>query len=117
MFDRRLLAADVLKLRRRRGMLSISLLLTLGGIALAFTVMAVQHAGNPAEYGPAGGLENYRNAISFVGAMALVVGAIVGGTAGTQDPNRACSVTWPRPAGRAPRCSPHARPRPWLWCC
>jgi ABC-type transport system involved in multi-copper enzyme maturation permease subunit len=85
MFDRRLIAADLLKLRRRRGMLSISLLLTLAGIALAFIVMAIQHAGNPAEYGPAGGLENYRNTISFVGAMALVVGAIVGGTAGTQD--------------------------------
>ena len=85
MFDLRLIAADVLKLRRRRGMLSISLLLTLGGIALAFIVMAIQHAGNPAEYGPAGGLENYQNMIAFVGAMALVVGAIIGGTAGTQD--------------------------------
>jgi hypothetical protein len=66
MFDRRLIAADLLKLRRRRGMLSISVLLTLGGIAVAF-------------------IENYQNAVSFVGAMALVVGAIVGGTAGTQD--------------------------------
>jgi ABC-type transport system involved in multi-copper enzyme maturation permease subunit len=85
MLDRRLISADVLKLRRRRGMLSISLLLTLGATALAFIVMAIQHAGNPAEFGPAGGLENYRNIISFAGAMALVVGAIVGGTAGTQD--------------------------------
>jgi hypothetical protein len=85
MLDRRLIAADVLKLRRRRGMLSISLLLTLGATALAFIVMAIQHAGNPAEFEPAGGLENYRNIISFAGAMALVVGAIVGGTAGTQD--------------------------------
>jgi ABC-type transport system involved in multi-copper enzyme maturation permease subunit len=85
MFDLRLIAADVLKLRRRRGMLSISLLLTLGGIVLAFIVMAIQHAGNPDEFGPAGGLINYQNMISFVGAMALVVGAIIGGTAGTQD--------------------------------
>jgi ABC-type transport system involved in multi-copper enzyme maturation permease subunit len=85
MFDRRLIAADVLKLRRRRGMLSITLLLTLGGMALAFIIMAIQHGGNPTQYGPAGGLENYYNTISFVGAMALIAGAIVGGTAGTQD--------------------------------
>jgi hypothetical protein len=83
--DLRLISADVLKLRRRRGMLSISLLLTLGGVAAAFVVMAIQHAGDPAGFGPAGGLEHYRNTIGFVGAMALVVGAIVGGTAGTQD--------------------------------
>jgi ABC-type transport system involved in multi-copper enzyme maturation permease subunit len=85
MFDRRLISAEVLKLRRRRGMLSITLLLTLGLIALGFIVMAIQHAGNPAEYGPAGGAENYLNDISFVGLMALIVGAIVGATAGTQD--------------------------------
>ena len=47
MVDLRLIAADVLKLRRRRGMLSITLMLTLGVMALAFTVMAVQHGGNP----------------------------------------------------------------------
>ena len=85
MFDLRLIAADVLKLRRRRGMLSISLLLTLGAMALVFIVMAIQHAGNPAEYGPAGGLDNYQEDIRIVALMALVVGAIVGATAGTQD--------------------------------
>ena len=85
MFDPRLIAADILKLRRRRGMLSITLFLTLGGIALVFIVMAVQHGMDPAKYGPAGGLENYREDMSFLGLMALVVGAIVGATAGTQD--------------------------------
>jgi ABC-type transport system involved in multi-copper enzyme maturation permease subunit len=85
MFDPRLVFADLLKLRRRRGMLSITLLLTLGAMALVFVVMAIQHAGDPAHFGPAGGVENYESTLSFVGAMALIVGAIVGGTAGTQD--------------------------------
>jgi ABC-type transport system involved in multi-copper enzyme maturation permease subunit len=85
MFDRRLIAADVLKLRRRRGMLSITALLTLGVTAVVFIVMVLQHAGNPAEFGPAGGLLNYRMSLGWIGAMALVVGAIIGGTAGTQD--------------------------------
>jgi ABC-type transport system involved in multi-copper enzyme maturation permease subunit len=83
--DLRLISADFLKLRRRRGMLSLTLLGTLGVVALVFTVLAIQHAANPAKYGPAGGLENYRGAIETVGLLALIAGVIVGGTAGTQD--------------------------------
>jgi hypothetical protein len=47
--------------------------------------MAIQHGGNPAHHGPAGGLVNYHNTMATVGAMAFIVGAIVGATAGTQD--------------------------------
>jgi ABC-2 type transport system permease protein len=85
MFDRRLVFAEVLKLRRRRGMLSIALLGTLGSMVIGFTVLVIQHAGNPAKYGAAGGLGNYQGAIDFLALMALVMGAIVGATAGTQD--------------------------------
>jgi hypothetical protein len=85
MFDPRLIAAEVLKLRRRRGMLSIALLGTLGSMVIGFTVLLIQHGSNPAKYGPAGGLGNYQGAIDFLALMALVVGAIIGATAGTQD--------------------------------
>ena len=85
MFDRRLVSAEVLKLRRRRGMLSIALLGTLGSMLIGFTVLVIQHAGDPAKYGPAGGLGNYQGAIDFLALMGLVMGAIVGATAGTQD--------------------------------
>jgi hypothetical protein len=85
MLDPRLIAAEVLKLRRRRGMLAISLVLTLGLMAVVLAVMAIQHGGNPARYGPAGGLANYRDDIGVVALMGLVVGAIIGATAGTQD--------------------------------
>jgi ABC-type transport system involved in multi-copper enzyme maturation permease subunit len=83
--DLRLISADVLKLRRRRGMLSLTLLGTLGVILLAFTITGIQHAANPAKYGAAGGLAAYRDAISVLGLLALIAGVIVGGTAGTQD--------------------------------
>jgi hypothetical protein len=83
--DLRLIPAEVLKLRRRRGMLAIAILLTLGLVAIVFAVTGVQHASNPAKYGPAGGGHNYRDALEVLATMALVVGAIVGGTAGTQD--------------------------------
>jgi ABC-type transport system involved in multi-copper enzyme maturation permease subunit len=80
-----LIASDVLKLRRRRGMLAISLLLTAGLMAVAFVVMAIQHGGNPARYGPAGGLANYREDIAVVALAALIIGTIIGATSGTQD--------------------------------
>jgi ABC-type transport system involved in multi-copper enzyme maturation permease subunit len=80
-----LVSSDVLKLRRRRGMLAISLLLTAGVMLVAFVVMAIQHGGNPLKYGPAGGLDNFREDIQVVTLMALIVGTIIGATAGTQD--------------------------------
>ena len=80
-----LISSDVLKLRRRRGMLALSLLLTAGLIAVAFVVMAIQHRGDPASYGPAGGLANYQEDIAVVSLMALIVGTIIGATSGSQD--------------------------------
>jgi ABC-type transport system involved in multi-copper enzyme maturation permease subunit len=80
-----LISSDVLKLRRRRGMLAISLLLTAGVMLVAFVVMAIQHGGDPLKYGPAGGLDNFREDIQVVTVMALIVGTIIGATAGTQD--------------------------------
>jgi ABC-type transport system involved in multi-copper enzyme maturation permease subunit len=85
MLDLRLIRAEVLKLRRRRGMLALVTALTLGVVALAFTVMTIQHGSNPAEYGPAGGLKSYRDALEVLVLLTIVAGAIVGSTAGAQD--------------------------------
>jgi ABC-2 type transport system permease protein len=85
MFDPRLIRAEVLKLRRRRGMLALVTAITLGVVALAFTVMTIQHADNPAKYGPAGGLGSYRDALEVLIVLTIVAGAIVGSTAGAQD--------------------------------
>ena len=85
MFDPRLIRAEALKLRRRRGMLALAALVTLGVVALAYTVMAVQHSSNPGKYGPAGGLSNYRDSIEVLLVLATVAGTIVGSTAGAQD--------------------------------
>jgi hypothetical protein len=85
MLDLRLISAEALKLRRRRGMLAICVLLTLGIVLLVYAVTGIQHAGDPAKYGPAGGEVNYLDGLTVLAMMALVVGVIVGGTAGTQD--------------------------------
>jgi ABC-type transport system involved in multi-copper enzyme maturation permease subunit len=85
MFDRRLIRADLLKLRRRRGMLALAAVLTVGIAILVFTIQALQHGGNPAKYAPAGGLKNYQAAIGFMLIMVSTVGVLVGSTAGAQD--------------------------------
>jgi ABC-type transport system involved in multi-copper enzyme maturation permease subunit len=85
MFDLRLIRAEVLKLRRRRGMLAIVAGITLGVVALAFGVSAIQHAGNPGKYGPAGGAASFKDAMNVVMLLTIVAGAIVGSTAGAQD--------------------------------
>jgi hypothetical protein len=83
--DIRLISAEALKLRRRRGMLSLALLGTLGSMLIGFSVLVIQHGSDPAKYGPAGGLANYQGAIDFLSVMCLIAGAIIGATAGTQD--------------------------------
>jgi len=81
----RLIQAEVLKLRRRRGMLAIACGLTLGLLALAYLVTAIQHAGNPAKYGPAGGAQGFQDSLEFLSVMGFVTAAIIGSTAGAQD--------------------------------
>ena len=85
MFDLRLIRADALKLRRRRGMLALCVVLTLGIVALVFAVTGIQHATNPSHYGAAGGLKNYQSAMFLLTMLMLVVGTIIGSTAGAQD--------------------------------
>jgi roadblock/LC7 domain-containing protein len=52
---------------------------------IGFTILVIQHSSNPGKYDPAGKLANYQGAIDFLAVMALVAGAVIGATAGTQD--------------------------------
>ena len=83
--DLRLIKSDVLKLRRRRGMLAVCAGLTLGILLLAFTVITIQHGGDPVKNDPAGGLAGFNDSLQIVSLMVFLVGAIVGATAGAQD--------------------------------
>jgi ABC-type transport system involved in multi-copper enzyme maturation permease subunit len=77
--------ADLLKLRRRRALMALSLLLSAGGIVAMFGLLAIRHASEPGSTGPAGGVDNFRNAVDFLGLLAVVVGAMLGATAGAAD--------------------------------
>jgi len=57
----RLVAAEILKLRRRRGLMIWSLLLALGPTIVAYVVLLALHAANPDKHGPAGTIDNLQN--------------------------------------------------------
>ncbi len=50
----RLVRAEFLKLRKRRGLVAAATVLTIAPIVVGFAVLAVLHAANPAKYEPAG---------------------------------------------------------------
>ena len=55
MFDSRLIRAEILKLRRRHGLMIWTAVLTFGAAGLCFAVGAVMHLVDPKGWSPAGG--------------------------------------------------------------
>jgi ABC-type transport system involved in multi-copper enzyme maturation permease subunit len=83
---RQMLAAEVLKLRRNRALVVLSLLLSVGLLVIFFGYNAIQHASNPAQYAPAGGLNQFTRAVRVLGLFFGSLAAILVGTeAGTAD--------------------------------
>ena len=50
----RLVSAEFLKLRKRRGLVISGLALTVLPMVVAYTILLIVHAANPAKHGPAG---------------------------------------------------------------
>jgi ABC-type transport system involved in multi-copper enzyme maturation permease subunit len=78
--------ADILKLRKKRGILIWALVLAIGPPLIFLTVAAIQHASDPGKYGPAGGLSNFSDGLRvialFFGPLAAL---LIGVEAGTGD--------------------------------
>jgi ABC-type transport system involved in multi-copper enzyme maturation permease subunit len=80
-----LIRTDVLKLRRRRGLMAIALLIGVGAVSIVFVVNAIRHGANPQTVGPAGGIRHFQDATDFLGLVAVVVAAMIGVTAGAGE--------------------------------
>jgi hypothetical protein len=80
-----LFAAELLKLRKRRGLVAATLALTVLPMIVAYIVLPILHATNPGHYGPAGGGQNFSDSINFLGALVIFAGTVVGATVGTGD--------------------------------
>jgi len=82
----RMVGADFLKLRKKRGTLIWALVLTILPLLIFFIVKAAQHSSSPAEHSPAGGTASYIDAIRilclFFGPLAAIM---IGTDAGAGD--------------------------------
>jgi ABC-type transport system involved in multi-copper enzyme maturation permease subunit len=83
----RLISAEILKLRKRRGLMIACGLMTVGIIVLVSVVLVVIHAVNPDNQGPAGGLDNFANLTSVLSLLGSIVAILIGATAGAGDLN------------------------------
>jgi ABC-type transport system involved in multi-copper enzyme maturation permease subunit len=80
-----LIRNDLLKLRRRRGLMAIAALIAVGSVTVIFIVTAARHGANPQHVRPAGGVKSFQDATDFLGMIAVVLAAMIGVTAGAGD--------------------------------
>jgi ABC-type transport system involved in multi-copper enzyme maturation permease subunit len=80
-----LVRMDLLKLRRRRGLMAIALLIAVGSVSVLFTVSAIRHGAKPLHVAPAGGVKSFEDATDFLGMIAVVIAAMIGVTAGAGE--------------------------------
>jgi ABC-type transport system involved in multi-copper enzyme maturation permease subunit len=81
----RLVNAEVLKLRKRRGLILTTFALTVLPMIIAYIVLVALHATEPAKHGPAGGLENFSGSMYMLAQLGVVAAILVGSTAGAGD--------------------------------
>ena len=80
-----LVRADLLKLRRNRGLLAAAGAMTIGPVLVAYTILVILHAANPAHHGPAGGIANLGHGTSLLAVIGSVAAVLVGASAGAGD--------------------------------
>jgi ABC-type transport system involved in multi-copper enzyme maturation permease subunit len=81
----RLVNAEILKLRKRRGLVIAVSVLTAVPMLVAYAILISLHASDPVKHGPAGGMENYTGSIDVLSLLSVVAAILVGSTLGTGD--------------------------------
>jgi ABC-type transport system involved in multi-copper enzyme maturation permease subunit len=82
-----LVLGELLKLRKRRGLVVTTALLTVGAAVFTYALLAILHSANPAHYGPAGGVAKLGHSLFLLSLLGGVTAAIAGATAGAGDLN------------------------------
>jgi hypothetical protein len=81
----RLVRAELLKLRKRRGLSVTVALLTVGSTVVTYAILALLHVANPAHHGLAGGVSNLSHVIWLLSALGTGAAVLAGTTAGAGD--------------------------------
>ncbi len=80
-----MVGAELIKLRRRRGLFWSTLVLVVAPVVVGYAVLTLQHAVDPDNAGPAGGITNFRSTYEFLAQVGMVAAIMVGVTAGGGD--------------------------------
>jgi hypothetical protein len=81
----RLARAELLKLRKRRGLMLTAGLLTVGATIVMFLGFELFHLSNSIKYGPAGGLDRFSRWVFILSQLGSIAAALVGASAGADD--------------------------------
>jgi hypothetical protein len=81
----RVVSAELLKLRKRRGLLLATLALSVLPMIVAYTVILFLHETAPEKHGPAGGVENFAGSMEVLSQLGVVAAILVGATLGAGD--------------------------------
>lgn len=83
---RQMIAADLLRLAKKRGFIALVLIVVLAPLLIATGYNVIQHASDPAAHGPAGGLHYFARMLSLLGVfMGPVAAILIGAEAGAGD--------------------------------
>jgi hypothetical protein len=80
-----MVGAELLKLRKRRGLFWSTLVLVVAPVVVGYVVLTLQHAVDPENAGAAGGVTNLRSTYEFLAQIGMVAAIMVGVTAGGGD--------------------------------
>src|SRR5205823_7890779 len=81
----RLVLAEVLKLRRRQGLMVFAALLTLAPMLIGYSVTVFLHATDAAHHGPGGGIDNLSGSLDVLQTLGGVAALLIGATLGAGD--------------------------------
>jgi hypothetical protein len=79
------IAAEILKLVRRKGLMIWTSLLTVGSVVVIYVIMLSLHAANSTRHDAAGGVNHLKDLMFVLGGLGGVAAILIGSTAGTQD--------------------------------
>jgi ABC-type transport system involved in multi-copper enzyme maturation permease subunit len=81
-----MIGADLLRLRKKRGFMALVLAAVLAPLVIWTGYQVIEHASNPAQYGPAGGIDHFVGMLDMLGVfMGPVAAALIGAEAGAGD--------------------------------
>ena len=81
----RLVRAEVLKLRRRYGLMAFAALLTVVPMLIGYSVTIFLHATDAANHGPGGGIDNLAGSLDVLQTLGSVAALLIGATLGAGD--------------------------------